>query len=85
MPRRFSGSAAVLAYLDLVPSVASIRHALQRNQGPCPRAVSVEADAQHDPCPAPAIESGSPEASSSSSPQVWPDRCSLNGTHLVTV
>ncbi len=83
MPRRFSGSAAVLAHLDHVPGVAALRLALQRKQDPCPRAEVVYAAAQHEPCPAPASDSGSPRASSLPGPQSVPDGCAANGTQWV--
>jgi hypothetical protein len=83
MPRRFSGSAAVLAHLDHVPGVAALRLAVQRNQGPCPRDVSVEFPSQQKPCPAPATEAYLHLHVRPTGPQAVPDGCSDDGTYPV--
>lgn len=57
--------------------------AWKRKQDPCPKAVSVNVPAQHEPCPAPAAASSRPTPWGSAGPRGLPDGCASEGTHGV--
>ena len=83
MPRRHSGSAAVLAYLAKGRHLRLRALARKRSQDPCPGSVSVDFAAQHEPCPAPAAEALEPSLTGLSGPRILPDGCDAEPTRWV--